>query len=40
LISGLDEFWTCDADQADLARIVGLKTRLFELKNPARRVST
>jgi predicted nucleic acid-binding protein len=40
LISGLDEFWTCDTDQACLARIVGLKTRLFELKNPARRVST
>jgi predicted nucleic acid-binding protein len=39
LISGLDEFWTCDADQAELARIVGLKTRLFELKKPTRRVS-
>ena len=39
LLSGLDEFWTCDAGQAELARIVGLKTRLFELKNPTRRVS-
>jgi predicted nucleic acid-binding protein len=39
LLSGLEEFWTCDAGQADLARSVGLKTRLFEPKNPTRRVS-
>ena len=32
LLSGLDEFWTCDVMQADLAQSVGLKTRLFELK--------
>jgi predicted nucleic acid-binding protein len=32
LLSGLDEFWTCDAAQAALARSVGLRTRLFETK--------
>jgi predicted nucleic acid-binding protein len=32
LISGLDEFWTCDKSQAILARHTGLKTRLFEVK--------
>ena len=31
LLAELDEFWTCDAAQATLARSVGLKTRLFEL---------
>jgi len=30
LLSGLDEFWTCDAAQAKLARDAGLKTRLFK----------
>ena len=29
-ISELDEFWTCDAAQAELARAVGLKMRLFD----------
>ncbi len=29
LISELDEFWTCDAAQVELARAAGLKTRLF-----------
>jgi hypothetical protein len=29
LLSGIDEFWTCDAAQAGLAKAVGLKTRLF-----------
>jgi predicted nucleic acid-binding protein len=33
LLAGLDEFWTCDVAQAKLARSVGLKTRLFELKD-------
>lgn len=33
LPAGLDEFWTCDVAQAKLARSVGLKTRLFELKD-------
>lgn len=32
LISELDEFWTCDKSQAVLARLAGLKTRLFEIK--------
>ena len=32
LISGLDEFWTCDKSQATLARDTGLKTRLFETR--------
>lgn len=32
LLNGLDEFWTCDAVQAGLAKAAGLKTRLFELK--------
>ncbi|HUA65207.1 MAG TPA: hypothetical protein VME24_05120 [Alphaproteobacteria bacterium] len=32
LLSGIDEFWTCDAAQATLARAIGLKVRLFELK--------
>ena len=31
LLSELEEFWTCDAAQAMLARSVGLKTSLFEL---------
>jgi len=31
LLSELDEFWTCDAAQAILARTIGLKTRFFEL---------
>lgn len=32
LLSGLDEFWTCDADQARLAAAAGLKVRHFKLK--------
>lgn len=36
LLSGIDEFWTCDAAQAGLAKAVGLKTRLFELKRPSK----
>lgn len=32
LLSGLDEFWTCDESQARMARKCGLKTRLFTLK--------
>lgn len=35
LLSGIDEFWTCDAAQAELARDAGLQTRLFQLKHPA-----
>jgi predicted nucleic acid-binding protein len=30
LLSGIAEFWTCDAAQAKLARDAGLKTRLFK----------
>jgi predicted nucleic acid-binding protein len=29
LLSGIDEFWTCDAAQAELASATGLPTRLF-----------
>ena len=32
LLNGIDEFWTCDKAQAELATAVGLKTRLFELR--------
>jgi len=35
LLNGIDEFWTCDTTQAELAKDAGLKTRLFELKRPA-----
>ncbi len=35
LLDGIDEFWTCDITQAGLAKAVGLKTRLFELKRIA-----
>jgi hypothetical protein len=35
LLNGMDEFWTCDITQAGLAKAVGLKTRLFELKGTA-----
>jgi hypothetical protein len=34
LLSGLDGFWTCDAEQAALAGTVGLKVRRFGLKRP------
>jgi len=33
---GLDEFWTCDGAQGAASRLAGLKTRVFELKEPAR----
>jgi hypothetical protein len=36
LLSGLDEFWTCDAEQGALASAAGLKVRRFELKTPPR----
>jgi predicted nucleic acid-binding protein len=36
LLNGLDEFWTCDKVQGALAKAAGLKTRLFELKHPAK----
>ena len=36
LLHGIDEFWTCDLMQAGLAKAVGLKTRLFASKRPAR----
>ena len=36
LLNEIDEFWTCDTAQAGLAKAVGLKTRLFELKRPAK----
>ena len=36
LLNGIDEFWTCDTAQGELARAAGLKTRLFALKRPAR----
>jgi hypothetical protein len=31
LLSGIDEFWTCDVQQAELARAAGLATRLFKV---------
>jgi predicted nucleic acid-binding protein len=36
LLNEISEFWTCDAAQAALAKAVGLKTRLFELKHPTK----
>jgi predicted nucleic acid-binding protein len=36
LLNEIDEFWTCDAAQAALAKASSLKTRLFELKRPAK----
>lgn len=30
----IEEFWTCDAAQAALAKKSGLKVKLFELKHP------
>ncbi len=36
LLNEIDEFWTCDLAQADLAKAAGLKTRLFELKRPVK----
>lgn len=36
LLSGLDEFWTCDAHQASLAAAAGLNVRHFKLKRPPR----
>jgi hypothetical protein len=36
LLNEIDEVWTCDAAQAALARAVSLKTRLFEIKRPAK----
>ncbi len=40
LLSGLDEFWTCDDEQAKLARMAGLKVRLFAPSRPHARSST
>ena len=31
LLSGIDEFWTCDAQQSRAAKAAGLRVRLFEL---------
>ena len=31
LLSGLDEFWTCDTQQSKAAKVAGLKVRLFSL---------
>ena len=36
LLNEIDEFWTCDTAQAALANAANLKTRLFELKPPAK----
>jgi predicted nucleic acid-binding protein len=36
LLNEIDEFWTCDAAQAALAKAAGLKTLLFEVKRPAK----
>ena len=37
LLGGIDEFWTCDSDQAQLAARVGLKVRHFRPKPPPAR---
>jgi predicted nucleic acid-binding protein len=29
LLSGIDEFWTCDAEQSKAAKAAGLRSRLF-----------
>jgi predicted nucleic acid-binding protein len=29
LLSGIDEFWTCDAEQSKIAKAAGLPSRLF-----------
>lgn len=29
LLSGIDEFWTCDAEQSKLVKAAGLRSRLF-----------
>src|SRR5437867_11099583 len=29
LLSGLDEFWTCDVEQSEAAKAAGLRVRLF-----------
>lgn len=34
LLNGIDEFWTCDSAQGNLAKAADLKTRIFELKHP------
>ncbi len=36
LLNEIDEFWTCDTAQAALAKAAHLKTRLFELRRPAK----
>jgi hypothetical protein len=36
LLNEIDEFWTCETAQAALAKAANLKTRLFELKRPAK----
>lgn len=33
LMSGINDFWTCDIIQSDLAKAAGLKTRLFEIRH-------
>jgi predicted nucleic acid-binding protein len=35
LLSGLDEFWTCDEAQAELSRDIGLPTRWFRERHEA-----
>lgn len=34
LLNGIDQFWTCDSAQGNLAKAADLKTRIFELKHP------
>lgn len=36
LLNEIEEFWTCDAAQAELAKGAGLRTRLFPAKRHAR----
>ena len=36
VINEIEEFWTCDAAQAGLAKAADLNTRLFAPKRPSR----
>jgi predicted nucleic acid-binding protein len=40
LLSGLDEFWTCDSNQARIASLVGLTIRHFKSKHSRTQPST
>jgi|SRR5436190_18995377 len=35
-VTVIDEFWTCDSEQASLARAIGVGVRFFELRHRSR----